>query len=100
MSGGEQQMLAIGRILRTGADLLLLDEPTEGLAPVIVQQIGVMIRDLRSKGFTILLVEQNFHFAATVADRHYVMESGRVVDLIHKDQVEASMDKLNQYLGV
>jgi branched-chain amino acid transport system ATP-binding protein len=100
MSGGEQQMLAIARILRTGSDFLLLDEPTEGLAPVIVQQIGAMIRDLRSKGFTILLVEQNFHFAATVADRHYIMESGRVVDLILKDQVEASMDKLNEYLGV
>ena len=82
LSGGEQQMLAIGRILRTGADLLLLDEPTEGLAPVIVQRIGEVIRTLKSRGFTILLVEQNFHFAATVADRHYVMEDGRVVDMI------------------
>src|SRR6202008_1088055 len=82
LSGGEQQMLAIGRILRTGARLLLLDEPTEGLAPVIVQQIGAVIRQLKAKGFTILLVEQNFHFAATVADRHYVVEHGRVVDMI------------------
>src|SRR3546814_4460170 len=78
LSGGEQQMLAIGRILRTGANLLLLDEPTEGLAPVIVQQIGEVIRKLKEKGLTILLVEQNFHFASTVADRHYVVEHGRV----------------------
>ncbi len=82
LSGGEQQMLAIGRILRTGARLLLLDEPTEGLAPVIVQQIGRTITQLKTQGFTILLVEQNFHFAATVADRHYVMENGRVIDMI------------------
>ena len=82
LSGGEQQMLAIGRILRTGARLLLLDEPTEGLAPVIVQQIGRTIARLKAQGFTILLVEQNFRFAATVADRHYVMEHGRVVDMI------------------
>ena len=82
LSGGEQQMLAIGRILRTGATLLLLDEPTEGLAPVIVQRIGEIIRQLKSRGFTILLVEQNFHFAATVADRHYVMEDGRVIDMV------------------
>ena len=81
LSGGEQQMLAIGRILRTGARLLLLDEPTEGLAPVIVQQIGRTIARLKAEGFTILLVEQNFRFAAIVADRHYVMEHGRVVDL-------------------
>ena len=84
LSGGEQQMLAIGRILRTGARLLLLDEPTEGLAPVIVQQIGATIRRLKAEGFTILLVEQNFRFAATVADRHYVMEHGRVVDMIRQ----------------
>ena len=100
LSGGEQQMLAIGRILRTGAKLLLLDEPTEGLAPVIVQQIGRTIARLKSEGFTILLVEQNFRFAATVADRHYVMESGRVVDMIPNAQLEANMAKLHEYLGV
>jgi len=100
LSGGEQQMLAIGRILRTGARLLLLDEPTEGLAPVIVQQIGRTIARLKREGFTILLVEQNFRFAATVADRHYVVEHGRVVDLIPNAQLGASMDKLHEYLGV
>jgi branched-chain amino acid transport system ATP-binding protein len=100
LSGGEQQMLAIGRILRTGARLLLLDEPTEGLAPVIVQHIGATIRRLKSEGFTILLVEQNFRFAATVADRHYVMEHGRVVDTIANADLDANMDKLHDYLGV
>jgi branched-chain amino acid transport system ATP-binding protein len=100
LSGGEQQMLAIGRILRTGARLLLLDEPTEGLAPVIVQQIGATLRRLKAEGFTVLLVEQNFRFASTVADRHYVMERGRVVDMIEHDQLQASMDKLHEYLGV
>jgi branched-chain amino acid transport system ATP-binding protein len=100
LSGGEQQMLAIARILRTGADLLLLDEPTEGLAPVIVDQIGDIIRRLRSQGFTILLVEQNFRFASTVADRHYVVEHGQVVDMIPNDRLEANMDKLKTYLGV
>src|SRR6202030_3229335 len=100
LSGGEQQMLAIGRILRTGATLLLLDEPTEGLAPVIVQQIGTVIRTLKSKGFTILLVEQNFHFAATVADRHYVVEHGRVIDMIRNDQLTEKVDKLREYLVV
>jgi branched-chain amino acid transport system ATP-binding protein len=100
LSGGEQQMLAIGRILRTGARLLLLDEPTEGLAPVIVQQIGEVLRTLKAKGFTILLVEQNFRFAATVADRHYLMEHGRVVDMIANDQLAANMTKLKAYLGV
>jgi branched-chain amino acid transport system ATP-binding protein len=100
LSGGEQQMLAIGRILRTGARVLLLDEPTEGLAPVIVQQIGRTIARLKAEGFTILLVEQNFRFAATVADRHYVVEHGRVVDLIPNAQLAASMDKLHEYLGV
>jgi branched-chain amino acid transport system ATP-binding protein len=100
LSGGEQQMLAIGRILRTGARFLLLDEPTEGLAPVIVQQIGRTIRELRARGFTVLLVEQNFRFAATVADRHYVMEHGRVIDMILNSQLEANMDKLHGYLGV
>src|SRR6185437_14152781 len=100
LSGGEQQMLAIGRILRTGANLLLLDEPTEGLAPVIVQRIGEIVRQLKQRGFTILLVEQNFHFAATVADRHYVMEDGRVVDMIAAADVTQSVDKLHNYLGV
>jgi branched-chain amino acid transport system ATP-binding protein len=100
LSGGEQQMLAIGRILRTGAKFLLLDEPTEGLAPVIVQQIGRTLAKLKDEGFTILLVEQNFRFAATVADRHYVMESGRVVDMIPNAQLEANMGKLHEYLGV
>jgi len=100
LSGGEQQMLAIGRILRTGARMLLLDEPTEGLAPVIVQQIGRTIARLKADGFTILLVEQNFRFAATVADRHYVMEHGRVVDMIPNAQLEANMPKLHEYLGV
>jgi branched-chain amino acid transport system ATP-binding protein len=100
LSGGEQQMLAIARILRTGAKLLLLDEPTEGLAPVIVQQIGRTIREIKNRGFTVLLVEQNFRFAATVADRHYVMENGRVIDMIPNHALEANMDKLHEYLGV
>jgi branched-chain amino acid transport system ATP-binding protein len=100
LSGGEQQMLAIGRILRTGAHLLLLDEPTEGLAPVIVQQIGRTIVQLKARGFTILLVEQNFHFAATVADRHYVMEHGRIIDMIANSELDAKMPKLHEYLGV
>jgi len=100
LSGGEQQMLAIGRILRTGARLLLLDEPTEGLAPVIVRQIGATIRRLKAEGFTILLVEQNFRFASTVADRHYVMERGRVVDMIRNAELEAHTAKLHEYLGV
>jgi branched-chain amino acid transport system ATP-binding protein len=100
LSGGEQQMLAIGRILRTGARLLLLDEPTEGLAPVIVQQIGRTLARLKGEGYTILLVEQNFRFAQTVADRHYVMENGRVVDLIANADLDASMARLHDYLGV
>ena len=100
LSGGEQQMLAIGRILRTGARLILLDEPTEGLAPVIVQQIGRTIRRLKAQGFTIVLVEQNFRFASTVADRHYVVETGRVIDMIPNDQIEANIGKLHAYLGV
>ena len=100
LSGGEQQMLAIGRILRTGANLLLLDEPTEGLAPVIVQRIGEIIRQLKGRGFTILLVEQNFHFAASVADRHYVMEHGRVVDMLANQDLPANTEKLKGYLGV
>src|SRR5205809_1714897 len=100
LSGGEQQMLAIGRILRTGAHLLLLDEPTEGLAPVIVQQIGATIRRLKAERFTIVLVEQNFRFAATVADRHHVMEHGRVVDMIPNRALASRMDTLHEYLGV
>jgi len=100
LSGGEQQMLAIGRILRTGARLLLLDEPTEGLAPVIVQQIRHTIERIKAQGFTILLVEQNFRFAAKVADRHYVMENGRVVDMIANAALEKNVDKLHDYLGV
>jgi branched-chain amino acid transport system ATP-binding protein len=100
LSGGEQQMLAIGRILRTGARLLLLDEPTEGLAPVIIQQIGRTIGTLKQQGFTILLVEQNFRFAATVADRHYVMEDGRIIDRLANSELEANIDKLHGYLGV
>jgi len=100
LSGGEQQMLAIGRILRTGAKLLLLDEPSEGLAPVIVQQIGVTIRELKKRGFTVLLVEQNFRFAQTVADRHYVMDHGVVVDHVANHELAAAMNRLHQYLGV
>ena len=100
LSGGEQQMLAIARILRTGARLLLLDEPTEGLAPVIIQQIGRTIGMLKQQGFTILLVEQNFRFASTVADRYYVMEHGRVVDRFANADLEANVDKLHEYLGV
>ena len=100
LSGGEQQMLAIGRILRTGARLLLLDEPTEGLAPVIVQQIGNVIRKLKADGFTILLVEQNLRFAGTVADRHYVMERGRIVDQIPNAALQGSMERVRRYLGV
>jgi len=100
LSGGEQQMLAIARILRTGARFLLLDEPTEGLAPVIVQHIGQIIRTLKQKGFTVLLVEQNFHFASTVADRHYVVEHGTVVDMILNDDIKSNLGKLEEYLGV
>ncbi|HPG03654.1 MAG TPA: ABC transporter ATP-binding protein [Rhodoblastus sp.] len=100
LSGGEQQMLAIGRILRTGATLLMLDEPTEGLAPVIIQQIGHTIRKLKAQGFTILLVEQNFRFASKLADRHYVVEHGRVVDTIAAADVPASMARIENYLKV
>ena len=100
LSGGEQQMLAIGRILRTGARLLLLDEPTEGLAPVIIQHIGKTILALKQQGFTILLVEQNFRFASTVADRYYVMENGRIIDQFANVDLDANIDKLHDYLGV
>ncbi|MEI4233795.1 ABC transporter ATP-binding protein [Roseovarius sp. D22-M7] len=100
LSGGEQQMLAIARILRTGAKTLLLDEPTEGLAPVIVQQIGHTIEALKDEGFTIVLVEQNFHFAASVADRHYIVDQGRVVDMIPNAELEENTQKLHDYLGV
>ncbi|MGX1740188.1 ABC transporter ATP-binding protein [Bosea sp. NPDC055353] len=100
LSGGEQQMLAIGRILRTGAHLLLLDEPTEGLAPVIIEQIGRTIAKLKQDGFTIILVEQNFRFAQTVADRHYIVEQGKVIDMIPNAELDANIDKLHRYLGV
>jgi branched-chain amino acid transport system ATP-binding protein len=100
LSGGEQQMLAIARILRTGASFLMLDEPTEGLAPVIIQQIGHTIARLKSEGFTILLVEQNFRFASTVADRYYIVEHGKVIDGFANADLQANMDKLHTYLGV
>ncbi|HZE54607.1 MAG TPA: ABC transporter ATP-binding protein [Bradyrhizobium sp.] len=100
LSGGEQQMLAIARILRTGARFLMLDEPTEGLAPVIIQQIGQTIKRLKNEGFTILLVEQNFRFAATVADRYYIVEHGKIIDGFANSELQANMDKLHTYLGV
>ncbi len=100
LSGGEQQMLSIGRILRTGAKLILLDEPTEGLAPVIVQQIGRTLQRLKAEGYTTVLVEQNFRFAQTVADRHFVVEQGRVVDMIPNHDLDANLGKLHAYLGV
>lgn len=100
LSGGEQQMLAVARILRTGAELLLLDEITEGLAPVIVKELARMIQNLKQKGYTIILVEQNFRFAAPLADRHYVMEHGRIVEMINKDELSAKTDMLHEYLGV
>ncbi|MCX6547482.1 MAG: ABC transporter ATP-binding protein [Acidobacteria bacterium] len=100
LSGGEQQMLAMARILRTGANLLLLDEITEGLAPVIVQTLRQLMGQLKQRGFTIILVEQNFHFAADLADRHYVIDRGTIADMITRDQLSASTGKLNQYLGV
>jgi branched-chain amino acid transport system ATP-binding protein len=100
LSGGEQQMLAIARILRTGARFLMLDEPTEGLAPVIIQQIGRTVHELKKAGFTILLVEQNFRWASTLADRFYVMEHGKIIDAFAAADLQANMDKLHEYLGV
>jgi branched-chain amino acid transport system ATP-binding protein len=100
LSGGEQQMLAMARILRSGARILLLDEITEGLAPVIVQTLGRVIRQLKAKGLTIVLVEQNFRFAAPLADRHYVMEHGQIVATVHKNELESKAQMLNEYLGV
>jgi branched-chain amino acid transport system ATP-binding protein len=100
LSGGEQQMLAIARVLRAGAPFLILDEPTEGLAPVIVQQIGRVLETIKSKGLTVLLVEQNFRFAAGVADRHYVMESGKIIDVIDRSEITGKMARLEEYLGV
>jgi branched-chain amino acid transport system ATP-binding protein len=100
LSGGEQQMLAMARILRTGARLLLLDEITEGLAPVIVKKLGEVIRLLKSRGYTIVLVEQNFRFAAPLADRHYVLEHGRIVATVLKNELEAKTEMLHELLGV
>ena len=100
LSGGEQQMLAVGRILRTGAKLLLLDEISEGLAPVIVQALARMIRSLKAKGFTIIMVEQNFRFAAPLADRFYVMEHGRIIEGFAASELQAKMPMLHEYLGV
>lgn len=100
LSGGEQQMLAMARILRSGARILLLDEITEGLAPVIVQTLGRVIRQLKAKGLTIVLVEQNFRFAAPLADRHYVMEHGQIVATVHKNELDSKAQMLNEYLGV
>jgi len=100
LSGGEQQMLALARILRTGATLLLLDEITEGLAPVIVQMLGRVIQRLKEKGLTIVMVEKNFHFAARLADRHYVMENGRIVEMVRKEELESKTGMLHEYLGV
>ena len=100
LSGGEQQMLAIARILRTGARFLMLDEPSEGLAPVIIQQIGRTVQELKKSGFTILLVEQNFRWASTLSDRFYVMEHGKIIDAFAAADLAANMDKLHDYLGV
>jgi branched-chain amino acid transport system ATP-binding protein len=100
LSGGEQQMLAVARILRTGAEILLFDEITEGLAPVIVQALGRVIRTLKERGYTIILVEQNFRFAAPLADRHYVMEHGRIAAMVRKEELEAKLETLHEYLGV
>jgi branched-chain amino acid transport system ATP-binding protein len=100
LSGGEQQMLAIARVLRTGADLFLLDEPTEGLAPVIVEQICTVIEGMKAKGHTVILVEQNFHVASQLADRHYVMEHGRIVDVIARSELTTKLDRIKSLLGI
>jgi branched-chain amino acid transport system ATP-binding protein len=100
LSGGEQQMLAMARILRAGARLLLLDEITEGLAPVIVQGLGRVVLQLRERGYTIVLVEQNFHFAAPLADRHFLVEHGRIVDMIPRDALSSRTEQLHRFLGV
>ncbi|MEU5987346.1 ABC transporter ATP-binding protein [Spirillospora sp. NPDC047418] len=100
LSGGEQQMLALARVLRTGARLLLCDEPTEGLSPLIVQQIGAILREVKAAGVTVLLIEQNVHFAATVADRHYLLAEGRIVDALDNDQVREREHELLEYLGI
>jgi branched-chain amino acid transport system ATP-binding protein len=100
LSGGEQQMLALARILRTGADVLLLDEITEGLAPALVKMLGRVVKQLKDKGYTIIMVEQNFRFAAPLADRHYVVERGQVVETVAKGELDAKLDLLHEYLGV
>ena len=100
LSGGEQQMLAIARILRTGARLLLLDEISEGLAPVIVQALGRVIRQLKERGYTVIMVEQNFRFAAPLADRHYVIEHGRIVETVAMHELQIKMDRLHELLGI
>jgi len=100
LSGGEQQMLALARILRTGAELLLLDEITEGLAPALVKVLGRSVRDLKEKGYTIVMVEQNFRFASKLADRHYLVERGMIVETVRKDELDDRLDMLHEYLGV
>lgn len=100
LSGGEQQMLAVARILRVGARLLLLDEITEGLAPVIVQTLGRVVRNLKERGFTMVLVEQNFRFVAPLADRHYLIEHGRIVDMIPRNELDGRIEALHRFLGV
>jgi branched-chain amino acid transport system ATP-binding protein len=100
LSGGEQQMLAMARILRVGARLLLLDEITEGLAPVIVRTLGTVVRGLAERGLTMILVEQNFRFVSELADRHYLIEHGRIVDMITKDEVATRTESLHRFLGV
>jgi branched-chain amino acid transport system ATP-binding protein len=100
LSGGEQQMLAIARVLRTGADVFLLDEPTEGLAPVIIEQICAVIEGMKKKGSTVVLVEQNFHVASQLADRHYIMEHGRIVDVISRNELEVKLGRVKSLLGI